>query len=213
MNINDLRRTFSHMPVIETERLFMRRMNPTDSSDMYEYACQEQVTRYLLWYPHSDRAYTKRYLEHLQGEYRRGDFYDWAVVYKAHRKMIGTCGFTSFDIENGRAEIGYVLNPAYWGQGCATEAVKAVLYFGFYQLGLNRIEARYMVGNDRSRHIMEKCGMTFEGVHRSLLYVKGVYRDIGTCAILADEYIRSHPEDCPDAPIITRRRLFDFRGR
>lgn len=166
----------------------MRRLRVSDYLDMYEYSCLEQVTEYLLWYPHKNEEYTYRYLEHVQSEYRSGDFYDWAVVYKEHNKMIGTCGFTSFDTQNNSAEIGYVLNPLYWGIGLAAEAVTAVLEYGFSDLRLNRIEARYIVENHRSRRVMEKCGMTFEGIFRGAIYNKHEYKDIGICSILNREY-------------------------
>jgi ribosomal-protein-alanine N-acetyltransferase len=60
--------------------------------------------------------------------------------------------------------------------------------FGFEELGLNRIEARYMVGNDASRRVMEKLGMAFEGISRSEILVDGTYRDVGRCAILREEF-------------------------
>ncbi|MCI8387944.1 MAG: GNAT family N-acetyltransferase [Clostridiales bacterium] len=180
---------FSKIPTIETERLVLRRMKPSDCHDMYEYASNPDVTRYLLWEPHKSWKQSLEYLEYLQTRYRVGDFYDWAVVDKKRSKMIGTCGFTSLDFGNNAAEVGYVLNPAYWGRGIAPEALKRVLYFAFMELNVHRVEARYMVGNDRSRRVMEKCGMTYEGVRRSSMYVKGSYRDIGICSILSEEYI------------------------
>ncbi|MBE6613159.1 MAG: GNAT family N-acetyltransferase, partial [Ruminococcaceae bacterium] len=113
------------------------------------------------------------------------------VVDRAAHKMIGTCGFTTLDFANNAAEVGYVLNPAYWGMGIAPEAVRRVIDFGFRELNVHRIEAKYMVENARSRRVMEKVGMTFEGVKRASMYIKGEYRDIGYCAILADEFIRN----------------------
>ncbi|MHB1152324.1 MAG: GNAT family N-acetyltransferase [Eubacteriales bacterium] len=192
MNKNRLVKIFSKIPVIETARLKLRCLSQSDFRDMYRYACREDVTRYLLWDPHNSPEYTSRYLNQLQIQYSAGEFFDWGIEYKADGIMIGTCGFTSFDIENNRAEIGYVINPDYWGMGIATEAVSAILDYGFRTLSLNRIEARYMVGNDRSRRVMEKCGMRFEGVLRSLLYVKGCYHDIGICSILYLEYMRDN---------------------
>ncbi|MDD4773949.1 MAG: GNAT family N-acetyltransferase [Eubacteriales bacterium] len=190
MNKNKLVKIFSRIPVIETARLKLRCLSQGDYRDMYRYACREDVTRYLLWEPHVSPEYTARYLNQLQYQYSAGEFYDWAIEFKEDHIMIGTCGFTSFDIENNRAEIGYVINPDYWGKGIAAEAVLAVLGFGFRTLSLNRIEARYMIGNDRSRRVMEKCGMKFEGIFRSMLYVKGSYHDIGICSILHYEYMR-----------------------
>ena len=185
-----LRYVFSHSPILETPRLLLRQMKSCDARDMYEYACQEQVTRYLLWEPHTSLDETRRYLEMIQPRYRHGDFYDWALIFRSNSKMIGTCGFASIDLENRTGEVGYVLNPAYWGQGIAAEALRAALRFGFDTLKLNRIEARYMMPNVRSRRVMEKCGMTYEGCGRSLMFVKGAYRDVGICAILRKEYQR-----------------------
>ena len=80
------------------------------------------------------------------------------------------------------------LNPNYWGYGLAPEAVRAVLRFGFLQLRLNRIEARYMEGNTRSRRVMEKVGMQFEGIQRESMHVRDQYVSVGTCAILYREF-------------------------
>lgn len=175
---------FRKIPTIETPSLIMRKMVPEDYRDMYEYSRQDSVTRYLLWKSHPSPEYTHKYLKFVQGQYRSGDFYDWAIELKSTGKMIGTCGFTKFDYPNNCAEIGYVINPDFWGRGYATEAVSAVLKFGFLRLGLNRIEARYIIGNEASRRVMEKNGMTFEGIHKKLLFVKGEYVDVGICAVI-----------------------------
>lgn len=173
---------------LETGRLLLRRMTVEDAADMYEYARLAQVTRYLLWQEHPSVAYTERYLRYVQGEYRKGRYFDFAIVYKENGKMIGTVGFTELDRAQLCCEIGYVINPAYSGRGIATEAVWALLNFAFVELDMERVEGRYMVENAASRRVMEKCGMRFEGVFRSLMEVKGVRRDIGVCSILKEEY-------------------------
>jgi len=179
---------FSRIPILETDRLVLRRMKIDDAEDMFDYARRADVTKYLTWDCHPNEAYTKDYLRYIQKQYEDGEFYDWAVVDKASGKMIGTCGFTSFDDDNNSAEIGYVLNPDYWGDGFATEAVGEILKFGFRRLNLHRIQAKYMEGNDGSRRVMEKCGLSFEGTLRSSMYIKGNYRTVSICAILRDEY-------------------------
>ena len=188
MNKESLYRIFSKMPELETPRLILRRMKVSDSADMYDYARRPEVTRYLLWRPHTDVEYTRRYLEYLGGRYRIGAHYEWAVIHKQTDRMIGTCGFARVDTAHNCAELGYVLHPDFHGQGIMTEACERVLQFGFQVLGLNRIEARYMFGNDASRRVMNRIGMLFEGVQRSAMLVKGSYRDIATCAILAKDY-------------------------
>lgn len=188
MTREEISRIFRNPPILDTARLYLRKMNKTDSADMYEYSCREDVTRYLLWSPHPSEAYTAKYLAYLQSRYRAGDFYDWAVVVRETDKMIGTCGFTRLNIDSNSAEIGYVLNPEYWGYGFAPEAVRAVMRFGFNELRLNRIEAKYMVGNERSVRVMEKVGMTREGINREAIHVKGRYVSVGVCSILRSEY-------------------------
>lgn len=188
MTVEMLGSIFGNIPTMSTERLVMREMRVGDCFDMYEYAKKREVTKYLTWSPHPDVEYTKSYLHNLKNHYKMGLFYDWAVVLGEENKMIGTCGFTRFNLANNSAEIGYVINPEYRGKGIAAEAAKKVLEFGFIHLELERIEARYMVGNDASRRVMEKLGMKFEGVARSAICVNGIYRDVGTCAILREEF-------------------------
>jgi len=191
MDRDTVYKTFRKVPVLETKRLELRKLKASDYIDMYEYAKKDSVTKYLLWRSHPDAQYTRDYLRYVQTQYRAGEFFDWAIVLKRSGKMIGTCGFAKFDYDNNSAEIGYVINPLYWRRGYATEAVQRVIDFGFSKLNLHRIEARYMIGNDASRHVMEKCGMEFEGIHKSSLYVKEQYVDIGYCAITSDMYINS----------------------
>ena len=181
---------FSHMPAIKTERLILRPMHVTDSVDMFEYASREKVTEFLLWSPHKTLSFTRDYLNYIESRYTLGDFYDWAVTLADSGKMIGTCGFTRIDIKHRTGEIGYVLNPDFHGLGYATEAARAVIKFGFETLGLHRMEASFMKGNEASLRVMEKLGMTFEGYLRDCMFVKGEYKTVGKCSILREEYDR-----------------------
>ena len=188
MKRESIYKIFSNIPTLRTERLSLRALHPIDAEDMYDYAKREDVTKYLTWKPHLSIGYTKDYLHYIQNRYTLGDFYDWAVIHKDSRRMIGTCGFTTIDTANNSAEIGYVINPDFHGMGLGTEAVERVIEFGFEELGLNRIQARFMQDNIRSRKLMERVGMTFEGFSRNAVYVKGEYRTVGICSILRSEW-------------------------
>lgn len=191
MNKHFIYNIFSRIPILDTERLILRRMKVDDAEDMFDYARRADVTKYLIWECHADVGYTREYLQFVQKQYEEGEFYDWAIIDRASGRMIGTCGFTSFDDDNNSAEIGYVLNPDFRGRGLMPEAINEILKFGFLRLNLNRIEAKYMEGNDASRRVMEKCGMSFEGTHRSSMYIKGSYRTVSVCAILRDEFLEA----------------------
>lgn len=183
-----LYRIFSNIPELETERLLLRKMSQSDAEDMFEYAKEADLTKYLTWYPHPSLEYTKEYLGYIVTRYKAGDFFDWAVTLKETGKMIGSCGFTRFDTANDSAELGYVINPDYKGRGIATEALLAVLQFGFESLLLNRAESKFIEGNDASRRVMEKAGMRYEGMGRQSMKIKGEYKNIGVCGILRDEF-------------------------
>lgn len=188
MKKEKLCKIFSDIPILNTERLVLRGMRREDAEDMYEYASREEVTKFLLWSPHASLSYTREYLKYIESRYVLGDFFDWAIVLAESDKMIGTCGFTKIDTVNNLGEIGYVLNPSYHRQGLAAEAAAEVIRFGFEELELHRIEARFMTGNDASRSVMEKLGMEFEGFERESMLVKGTYRTIGTYAIISEDY-------------------------
>ena len=179
---------FSNMPTLYTERLSLRAMHVIDAEDMFDYARRPEVTEYLLWSEHKDITFTRDYLYYIGRRYALGDFYDWAIIDRESRKMIGTCGFTRIDTANNSAEIGYVLNPDFHRRGFGSEAVRRILKFGFEELGLNRIEARFMQGNEASLALMMSVGMTFEGYMRDLVFVKGSYRTVGVSSILRSEY-------------------------
>lgn len=191
MTQEELHRVFTSPPTLSTTRLLLRRIAVEDADDMYLYSCREDVTRYLLWDPHPDPLYTDKYVRYLQERYAVGDYYDFAVVLRETGRFIGTAGFTSFDLPNRSAEIGYVISPFYQGQGYATEAVRAILSFGFEHCGLSRISAVCMKENRASLRVMEKCGLKREGLLRSAVYAKGAMQDVYLAAITSHDYFNT----------------------
>ena len=83
-----------------------------------------------------------------------------------------------------RAEIAFNIGRKYWGKGYATETAQAIIQFGFEYWRLNRIEGTCMVENRASARVMEKVGMTLEGVLRKYVYVRGQFRDMKLYSIL-----------------------------
>ena len=179
---------FTRIPTLETDRLIMRKILPIDCADIYEYSCKPETSRYLLWSPHENPKYTKKYISFVQNAYRNESFYDFALVDKESGKMIGTCGFTGFDLSHNSAEIGYVLNPDFWGKGLAKEAIMRLMAFGFAELRLHRLTARIMTQNTASKRVAEKCGMRHEATHIESMLIKGNYETIDEYAILAKEF-------------------------
>lgn len=179
---------FVNIPRIETERLVLRKIKISDLDSVYKYASDPMVPKYLLWSPHSSIYFTKAYLREVQKHYKKQNFFDWGVTLKGENKIIGTCGFSSFNIQHNTGELGYVLGSEYWGRGIAAEAASAVIDFGFKVLNLHRIEANLMIENTQSKRVLEKCGMKFEGIKRGGVFAKGGYRDLCIFSIVREEY-------------------------
>ena len=183
-----IKEVFTNIPTIETERLILRKILPSDSADMYEYSCLDEVTKYLTWSSHKSEKETERYIKLLSKKYTQGAFWDFGIELKENSKFIGTCGFTSFDTDLNRAEIGYVINPNLWGAGIAPEACRAVLKFGFSVFDLDGVCARYIEGNDSSKKVMEKLGMSYVTTYKNSYYIKNEYKTVIEYSITKKEF-------------------------
>jgi RimJ/RimL family protein N-acetyltransferase len=176
------------LPILETERLILRKMTPDDAEAVFAYASDPEVTRYTAWDTHHTIEDSRAFLELVLGKYRSGGEPDWGVVYKDDHRFVGTCGFASWEAGHARAELGYVISRGYWGRGLMPEAVRTIIAFGFEKMNLNRVEARCIAENVASARVMEKAGMTYEGTLRRREFIKGAYRDMKLYAILRSEY-------------------------
>ncbi len=112
------------------------------------------------------------------------------MVLKATETIIGEAGFT-IEVRaqhGGRADLGYFLLPAYWGQGYATEAAELMLTYCFTVLKLHKVTASCDAENTASEQVMKKCGMQREAYLRIHALLDGVWRDRLGYAILVDEW-------------------------
>ncbi len=188
------RRLFSDLPDLYTDRLLLRRLRHGDVYDVNEYACLEEVPRYLLWTPHLNLRETQGYLEFMLKRYRKGLHSDWGVTLSDSGKVIGTCGFTAVDLQNESCELGYVLSPAYWGKGYMDEAFAAVLRVAFGTLKAHRVTLRILEHNVPSVRFALRHGFRLEGKAIDALLVKGKYRTVCYYALLREEYFGEREE-------------------
>ena len=122
---------FSSLPTLRTKRLTLRPVRMSDAADLYEYSKDPEVARHVLWDAHTSIHQTRSYLRFLIRQYRAGQPSTFVIVWNENRKAIGTIGFMWVQQENRSAEVGYSLSRAYWNRGIMTEALQAVLQFGF----------------------------------------------------------------------------------
>ncbi|MDA3731232.1 GNAT family N-acetyltransferase [Niameybacter massiliensis] len=149
------------MKVLETTRLVLRPWTLEDVEDLYDYAKDPRVGPNAGWPPHKDKEMSKKIVESF---IKAGDVY--AIELKFHHKVIGSIGLheiskkDEFGVMEQR-EVGYVLHPEYWGMGYITEGVKAVLSYAFEVLHIDVIWCSHFEFNERSKHVIERCGFKY----------------------------------------------------
>lgn len=140
---------------IETERLILRPLTIDDASDVFEWTGDPMVNRYMPYSVHPNIDATKEWINSIKPE--NGEF---AFVLKESGKVIGS-GSIRRD-NDGRYTIGYNFNRQYWGKGYATEAAKALVSYGYHQLGAREFSACHATANIASGNVLRKCGFQFE---------------------------------------------------
>lgn len=171
-------------PTIHTKRLLLRPVRMSDAQQIYEYSQDPQVALHVLWDAHRSIHQTRAYIRFLLKQYRSGLPGSFVIELSEEKRVIGTIGFMWIQPENRSAEIGYSLSRAYWNNGLMSEALCAVVDYGFQKLHLNRMEAQHESDNPASGRVMLHAGMRYEGRLRQRLYNKGRYVDVDLYAIL-----------------------------
>ena len=182
---------FATFPVLHTRRLILREIVPADTQDMFRIRGDIRVTRLNSGRPmeHIDEARDLIEKSHQSfADHRR---IDWGITLKEPQTgLIGRCGFNYILRQDRRASIGYDLGYAYWGKGIMTEAVRAMVRFGFEVLNLNRIEADAAAENAGSIRVLEKVGFQREGVQHEQYFEWDEFHDLVLFALLKKDFVR-----------------------
>ena len=182
-----VRDVFASLPTLETDRLILRRIRRRDAADVFRYASDPEVSRYVLWDTHQTLADSRAYIRYLRRQYALGQPSSWVIVHRESGRAIGTIGYMSYDEENRVVEVGYSLGRAYWNQGYMTEALRKVIQFTFETLVMHRLEAIHEVENTASGRVLEKCGLLREGVLRGRVSKNHRYIDVVMYGILRED--------------------------
>ena len=148
--------------VIETERIILRELDDLDLNALAEIYADPEVMRFVGNGSVLNREQTAKSISNWKKYYERFKFGNWATVEKDTSEFIGLCGL-SWLPDNSDIEVSYLFSKPSWGKGFATETAKAILDYGFNNLGLKRIVALVYPENSTSIHVIEKLGMKHEG--------------------------------------------------
>jgi len=180
---------------IQTNRLLLREFVDSDWIAVHEYSSDPEVCEYMEWGPNSVREtkeFLKRAVRAAKDTPRFG--YDLAITDLKSRALLGAVGLALIGYPANQALIGYVLARQYWGQGIMSEAVKAMIGFGFGTLKLHRICAACDPRNVASYRVMERCGMRREAHFIEDKMIKGKWRDHFYYSVLSREWSDTRPQ-------------------
>ncbi len=151
-------------PEINTERLFLRKIEESDSEVILFLRSDETINKFIH---RSENRKTKniadaiKHIQKINLETENNTSFSWGITLKNDREIIGTICLWNFSENYKTAEVGYDLNPTHQRKGIMSEALHSVLDFGFNRLNLDTIEAFTHVQNESSKKLLEKNGFKF----------------------------------------------------
>jgi ribosomal-protein-alanine N-acetyltransferase len=174
-------------PDLTTERLDLVEIQQSHLKDLFLLFGDTKVTEFYNLLPLASEQEGQKLLDWFRSRFKDGLGIRWGIALKGKSDIIGTIGFNNYT-QKHRANIGYDLQSLYWGKGYMTEALKAVIDFGFNELDINRIEAEVMQGNIASEKLLEKLNFTKEGVLRHWMFWNEQHYDMTMYSLLKNEY-------------------------
>ena len=175
------------LPALTTSRLVLRGITEADVPALFEIFSDGEVMRYWSRPPMTSMDHARALVTEIQGHWQARTLFQWGVTERAGGALVGTCTLYRWDRVHARAEVGYALRKDRWGRGLATEAVGAVLDFGFDRMGLHRVGADTDPRNTASARVLERLGFQREGLQRGTYRHLGEWADSALWGLLAHE--------------------------
>lgn len=168
---------WERLTAINTNRLSLRWISAEDVDDVYTIYSDPEVMRYWSTPPLADRNAASKLVSEIHESFKRRELLKWGIALRKDDTLIGSVTLFHPDFTHRRAEIGYALGRAHWGQGYMQETLKAVLTYAFEVLEFHRIEADVDPRNVASIRTLERLGFQREGYLRERWQVNGEIQD------------------------------------
>jgi ribosomal-protein-alanine N-acetyltransferase len=182
----------STFPVLETQRLMLREFQKSDALAVFDIFFRDIVTRYHNAETMQSVAQAERLVEVRASLFRRGLGIRWAIALRPQSDVvIGSCGYYGLNRAYRSVVLGYDLHPLHWRQGIMTEALTAIIDYGFSErfiFRLNRVEALTYVEHEASVGLLKKLGFQEEGTRREYGFWKGQFHDLRAFSLLRRDW-------------------------
>jgi RimJ/RimL family protein N-acetyltransferase len=172
--------------ILETPRLIARRFDPRDLEVFVAMRADPQVALYQNWSEYSLEDGRTRLAEVALKNPGEPGWFQIALEHRETGQFIGDCGLRILESNERLAQIGYTIVRSHWGQGYATEAVKALTAYAFASFPIHRITASVDPRNVASCRVLEKSGYAKEAHFRQSEWFKGDWADDAIYARLRD---------------------------
>lgn len=183
----------SRLPTLQTPRLTLRSLEPSDDADVFAVFSDPSVMRYWDGAVMTTRQDAMNYIDHIHHGFRRRELFQWGIADRETNGVLGTCTLTHFSTVHERSEIGFAIRQERWGKGLGSEAVAAVVAFAFEKLNLHRIEADVDPRNERSLRLLERLRFRREGYLRERYYINGERQDAVIMGLLRPDWVKGRP--------------------
>lgn len=177
-----------HLPTLDAPRVRLRWLTAADVGALYDVFSNADVMRYWSRTPFTHVDEARELLEAIEQAFAARSLFQWGIALRADDRIVGTVTLSHVDADNLRAELGYALGRACWGQGLMGEALAALLNFAFGELGLRRLEADVDPRNTASVRTLERLGFQREGYLRERWFVGGEVQDAIFYGLLRREW-------------------------
>ncbi len=168
---------FSPFPILETERLTLRRVLPSDVKEMFELRSNPETMKYIPRPLVTNYDEALAHIKMMEDKIETNEGINWAITLKGDDKMLGVIGHYRIKPEHYRAEVGYMILPEYHGKGITTEAVQCVVDYGFNTMQLHSIEGVIDPENEASQRVLQKCGFVKEAHFKENEFYDGKFID------------------------------------
>ena len=165
------------LPRIDARRVSLRWMSEADIDALYTIFSNLEVMRYWSFPAIPDRNAATVMLKEIHDGFKNRALLKWGIARHSDDAIIGTVTLYNLSLDHRRAEMGYALGRAHWGQGYMQEALHALLGFAFGALDLHRMEADVDPRNVASIRTLERLGFQREGYLRERWQVNGEIQD------------------------------------
>jgi [ribosomal protein S5]-alanine N-acetyltransferase len=173
-------------PNLETARLCLRQANQEDAEAIFAIFSDRDVTQFHNLDTFTQIGEAVGVIDLRKKGFESGRGIRWGITCKPNDNLIGSCGFT-WDREANGAEIGYELASQFWRQGIMSEALRAILNYGFESEGVQFVIAQIMIENVASRRLLEKLGFQNQGVLKERGFWKEKYHDLEQFILMKSE--------------------------